>query len=122
MVLVVPSHVMAAIINLAMLEPKPGAKLSDGCEAMSQLSVKLLPYAPGPGFSAAEAISIIPGLEVFPPESQQHDDVHWPLANSSRALLRSRQDLCTRQHRCRRRQHWQSQLRLMGRHGMRHAV
>ena len=34
---------MAAITDLAMLDPKPGAKLSDGCEAVSQLSVSLPP-------------------------------------------------------------------------------
>ena len=41
--LVVPNDVIVAITDLAMLDPNPGAKLSDGCEAVSQLSVKLPP-------------------------------------------------------------------------------
>ena len=40
---VAPTDVTAAMIDLAMLEPNPGAKLSDGCEAVSQLSVRLPP-------------------------------------------------------------------------------
>ncbi len=55
--------------DLAMLEPNPGAKFSEGCDAASQLSVRLPPYAPGPGISPAEG-SAIPGLIDFPPEAK----------------------------------------------------
>ena len=49
-----------------MLEPKAGTGTSEGCEAASQLSVRLLPYAPGPGWSPAEAVAI-PTRAAFAP-------------------------------------------------------
>ncbi len=66
--------------DLAMLEPNPGAKFSAGCDAASQLSVRLPPYAPGPGISPAEG-SAIPGLIDFPPEAKCVHGWNWITCN-----------------------------------------
>lgn len=59
-----------------MLEPKGGAKLSDGCDAVSQLFVSSLPYAPGPGLSPAEG-GATPGLVDLPPETSMAGLCQW---------------------------------------------
>ena len=68
----VPSYMQPAWMEsktcarLAMLDPKAGTGISEGWDAVSQLSVRLGPYEPGPGSSPADAAAS-PGLTACPP-------------------------------------------------------